>query len=768
MDRHVAEGWRSRIQKWIPLRSGSVLGSIFLALLLLTAGVLALFSHYVLRTYQDQYRYQTIQSEFAHMEYQADLLQMELGRLLEQVDGLKHREDCSRLMVMEDIAQSTLSMDVAMYLSSLVQSYGDILREIWIYFDQSKMVLSSDQELLPLTESRQQELLTYYEQRKEAGELAWVNQAALLTQNGGLYLAVGYPSSSPLATIVLELDAEALLAEMETNWPEEDISYVYTVFGTPIFDRQIEYPDPQTLQVGNEAEDLWGESCYAYSSASAPTDMVLAYWAPGTDLLLVTCIDGRDLIPIRGGWVQALIPYVLLAAALMLAASLWMYRRIYLPLRRVMGSLEAGRSRDQVATLRRLGDNELVLVQNMVEDDRRQRETMQTMLDQLQESVREKHLLSLFRDELSKEDLDKLEKDGQLPAGDGAYAVVYLDWQQPSDSSGEETETVLLGVRLVLLVEEGCKQLGIVRRVKVSAAQTAWLVELSSAESGFMEQFRQLRRRAERVVETTDFRCALGSAGPCIGLDAVGQMYEQARWEAQHWSYYRQEVNRPSQKDDGMREQITRALRQTIGQAQGSGTDWDRLIDDLIRCDGERTGRGLQLLMDLLMEQLIQHQIDPEEGWQQLRHALGSPDNRVEEGDPRLESVKQFVQLSTARLRAKTQNRQYQHIVRAQEYLAEHFGDPGLSLEAVSEQIGTTGPYLSHLFSTRLSCGFLDYLNRYRITQARKLLDATDLTVAEIGLKCGFNSPQAFIRVFKKYVGRTPGQYRNSRGEEHK
>ena len=115
MDRHVAEGWRSRIQKWIPLRSGSVLGSIFLALLLLTAGVLALFSHYVLRTYQDQYRYQTIQSEFAHMEYQADLLQMELGRLLEQVDGLKHREDCSRLMVMEDIAQSTLSMDVAMY-----------------------------------------------------------------------------------------------------------------------------------------------------------------------------------------------------------------------------------------------------------------------------------------------------------------------------------------------------------------------------------------------------------------------------------------------------------------------------------------------------------------------------------------------------------------------------------------------------------------------------------------------------------------------------
>ena len=94
----------------------------------------------------------------------------------------------------------------------------------------------------------------------------------------------------------------------------------------------------------------------------------------------------------------------------------------------------------------------------------------------------------------------------------------------------------------------------------------------------------------------------------------------------------------------------------------------------------------------------------------------------------------------------------------------EHFSESSLSLEQVSSQIGTTGPYLSYLFSTYLSCGFLDYLNQYRIEQAKKLLVSTDLTVGEVGFKVGFNSPQYFIRVFKKYVQDTPGHYRTKAG----
>ena len=130
-------------------------------------------------------------------------------------------------------------------------------------------------------------------------------------------------------------------------------------------------------------------------------------------------VDDSELTFIGGHWALALVPYVLLAAGLLLIAALWLYRQIYLPLRQVMGSLEAGRGRNQVDALRQPGGSELDLVQSMVEDDRRQREAMQTMLTQVQESVREKLLLSLFRDGLPETQLAQLSESGQLPPESG-------------------------------------------------------------------------------------------------------------------------------------------------------------------------------------------------------------------------------------------------------------------------------------------------------------------------------------------------------------
>lgn len=64
---------------------------------------------------------------------------------------------------------------------------------------------------------------------------------------------------------------------------------------------------------------------------------------------------------------------------------------------------------------------------------------------------------------------------------------------------------------------------------------------------------------------------------------------------------------------------------------------------------------------------------------------------------------------------------------------------------------------------------FSDYLNRYRLEQAKLLLIETGETVGDIGLRVGFNSPQSFIRVFKRYEGETPGQFRTRmKGEEQR
>ena len=83
-----------------------------------------------------------------------------------------------------------------------------------------------------------------------------------------------------------------------------------------------------------------------------------------------------------------------------------------------------------------------------------------------------------------------------------------------------------------------------------------------------------------------------------------------------------------------------------------------------------------------------------------------------------------------------------------------------LSLDMVSASLGISSAYLSTLFTRFLAIGFVEYLNRYRIDQAKQLLEMTKIPIAEIGLKTGFNSTQNFGRVFKKYEGKAPSQYR--------
>ena len=99
-------------------------------------------------------------------------------------------------------------------------------------------------------------------------------------------------------------------------------------------------------------------------------------------------------------------------------------------------------------------------------------------------------------------------------------------------------------------------------------------------------------------------------------------------------------------------------------------------------------------------------------------------------------------------------------VERAKELIKDGYGDSSLSLESISEKLGLTAPYLSRIFAEHQPPGFLDYLNRYRLEQAKDILRETDETVGDIGLRVGFNSPQSFIRVFKRYEGETPGQFR--------
>jgi YesN/AraC family two-component response regulator len=71
-----------------------------------------------------------------------------------------------------------------------------------------------------------------------------------------------------------------------------------------------------------------------------------------------------------------------------------------------------------------------------------------------------------------------------------------------------------------------------------------------------------------------------------------------------------------------------------------------------------------------------------------------------------------------------------------------------------------TVAYISHLFKKQMGIGIVDYINRFRIEKAKELLIDPRLKLNDIAEILGYANDAAFIRVFKKYEGVTPGRYR--------
>lgn len=83
-----------------------------------------------------------------------------------------------------------------------------------------------------------------------------------------------------------------------------------------------------------------------------------------------------------------------------------------------------------------------------------------------------------------------------------------------------------------------------------------------------------------------------------------------------------------------------------------------------------------------------------------------------------------------------------------------------LSLEFMARYVGFSTAYFSTVFKESTGIAYKKYVTTIRIEHAKRLLEDGKLSVLEVGLECGFNTPSQFIRMFKNIVGDTPSGYR--------
>lgn len=98
-------------------------------------------------------------------------------------------------------------------------------------------------------------------------------------------------------------------------------------------------------------------------------------------------------------------------------------------------------------------------------------------------------------------------------------------------------------------------------------------------------------------------------------------------------------------------------------------------------------------------------------------------------------------------------------------YLEKHLTEP-FTLERISRESGLSASRLNTLFREEFGSSIMQYLLAKRMHRARLILADPTKNVAETGELCGFPNSNYFIRMFHRFHGCTPRQYRENQQEK--
>ena len=101
----------------------------------------------------------------------------------------------------------------------------------------------------------------------------------------------------------------------------------------------------------------------------------------------------------------------------------------------------------------------------------------------------------------------------------------------------------------------------------------------------------------------------------------------------------------------------------------------------------------------------------------------------------------------------------YNPLIRSAEYIQINF-DKKLSLDELAQRCNLSRTNYIRMFRELFQCTPGEYIINYRVEQAKKPLQSSDLSITEVALRCGFYDGSHLVRFFTRNEGISPRQYR--------
>ncbi|MEC0240005.1 helix-turn-helix domain-containing protein [Paenibacillus dokdonensis] len=365
----------------------------------------------------------------------------------------------------------------------------------------------------------------------------------------------------------------------------------------------------------------------------------------------------------------------------------------------------------------------------------------------------------------------------ELPADCAAFQVIVLEVDHYGRFSAEYSKRDQYLLKFVLS--------SIVQELSSNGEANVWMEWLNARQMTVLYQYHQdpemesdfvhvSRRWLDWVAGNLKFTVTVGAGGKVKSLASIPESYQQALIALRYKTvlgagrmiaYEEVEGMSPGEIFSHLQTIRSLALKFRMGNAEWLD-DFEclfqelramllsreeleniggHLIYHLQRETGELTADVRELWEDGAMNRLhecLEHFDTAEELYVQLRECLADTSERLKQ--------------------LREGKRNHYQIRDIKFYMEQHYGNPDLSLTYLSDTFGMNPKYISQLFKEEYGVNFVDYLTQVRMEHAKQMLVDTDMPIKDIAVHSGYLHAFSFIRVFKKMMGLTPGDFRKN------
>ena len=621
-------------------------------------------------------------------------------------------------------------------------SYNDDVKNIYLYEAKNNTVYSSKEDFYNINEFSQKDIIlknTLFAGSIKLEDKGFSN-VYLNSINGKVYMYINflYSIDKPLSTIIIEINTDNLFREYkkETN----DLCAVYNSNGTEILcGKDFTFNFSEKLKSAENAE--WNGSFLIIPSGLTGF-MYVSKYSP-------------SLIKLNPSQIfLSVLPLILFFLLISFFVSLMVSKSIYNPI----GSLVYDISVNGKDAKERLDNskNEIEFIKNEYQNSKIKEENMENIIKKISPEILELHIKDILcGKEEKREETEKILKDTRSNFGYiGKFIVLTISFKE-----NKNINKTILENHLNVIKETVSSYF-----MEITFSQTAidfdgnivFIAEFDpSAENKFIiNHMNSIYGKLNYTAENREFEFYMGKSSVYENFNEIYYAYKDTLYDISE-----QKKNNNTHKLNSHINDYDLKLRHIAEEVEkGSFENAESLMEKIMQT--ENIDIKYNCFIELLkkfektaFENHMEYDLKPQIFY--LSQLYENKNNSL-----LTQTFIKYYSDFKKGLKTALKNRQNKYIIRAKEYIELNYMSSILSLGDVAEELSINKSYLSTLFNEKLNIGFTDYVNGIRIKNAKNLLQNTEKSINDISLEVGFNTVQTFIKVFKKQVGITPGQFR--------